>query len=76
VDCSIFRTVVVHGVVQVLCYKRFQLCRDNIYGVLEREGVVGREFVGEDDSIVLVRWRNVRPSCITAYLSVLVHSTK
>ncbi len=43
---------------------------------MKREGVVGSYLVGEDDSSVLVRWRNVTPSSITAYLIVLVHSTK
>jgi hypothetical protein len=37
---------------------------------------VESELIGEDDSIVLVRWRNIRPSSITAYSSVLVHSMK
>jgi hypothetical protein len=27
---------------------------------LEREGVVGRELVGEDDSSILVCWRNLQ----------------
>ena len=39
---------------------------------MKRDGVVGSQLVGEDDSSILVCWRNVQPSNLTAYLSVLV----
>ncbi len=43
-DCSIFTMVVVHGGVQVLCCKRFQLCRDNIGG--DEKGGGGGKLIG------------------------------
>jgi hypothetical protein len=56
----------VHGGVQVLCCKRFQLCRDNLGGD-EKEGGGGSLLVCNYNSSVLVRWRKVVPSSITAY---------
>jgi hypothetical protein len=41
VDRSIFRTVMVHGEVQVLCCKQFLLCRENL-GVDEKGGGGGK----------------------------------
>jgi hypothetical protein len=51
-------------------------CAEIIWGEMKREWVVGSKLVCEDNSSVLVRWRNGMPSSITAYLSVLVQSTK
>ena len=56
VDQSIFLMVVVHGEVQVLCCEQFMLCK----------GVVGILLVCNDNASVLVRWRTITPSCITA----------
>ena len=39
---------------------------------MKRDGVVGSLLVGEDDSSVLVRWRNVKPCSLTVYWSILV----
>jgi hypothetical protein len=39
---------------------------------MKRDGVVGSQLVGEDDSSILVCWRNVQPSSLTAYSSILV----
>ncbi len=43
-DRSIFTMVVVHGVVQVLCSKRFWLCRDNLGG--DEKGGGGGNLIG------------------------------
>jgi hypothetical protein len=43
---------------------------------MNREGVMGSLLVCDGDSSVLVRWRKVTPSIITAYLRVLVQSNK
>jgi hypothetical protein len=56
VDWSIFTTVVVHGGVQVLCCKRFWLCRDNLGGN-EKGGVGGGLLVCDGNSSLLVHWR-------------------
>jgi hypothetical protein len=42
-DWSIFTMVVVHGGVQVLCCKQFQLCRDNLRG--DEKGGGGGKFI-------------------------------
>jgi hypothetical protein len=60
VDQSIFLMVVVHGEVQLLCCEQFMLCK----------GVVGSLLVCNDNASVLVRWRTITQSCITAILRV------
>jgi hypothetical protein len=56
VDQSIFLMVVVHGEVQVLCCEQFMLCKR----------VVGSLLVCNNNASILVHWRTITPSCITA----------